>query len=144
MDPILLLVIIAVVVFIFALIFVTTRGDFIWIYRGNVVFRVYPQNIMQIHQSDSACCTDNLLTLEADTLTDPFDISANKSTQTDDSDLFITCYDHLQVQHQENLITTETLEHTADNFNTTLRNILEHSDWNFQALAYQLHSEFQG
>ena len=95
MDPILLLFIIVVVVFTFTLIFGTTQGDFIQIYRGNVVLRAYLQNITQIHQSDSACCTDNLLTSEADTLMDPFDISADKSTQTHDSDLFITCYDHL-------------------------------------------------
>ena len=65
-------------------------------------------------------------------------ISKNKATQTEDSKLFIMCYDHIQVQHEENLIATNTLENIVDHFNESLTNILKHSDMNFQILAYQI------
>ena len=60
----------------------------------------------------------------------------------DNSDLFITCYEHLQAQCQGNLIASDTLENMVEHFNVPLTNILEHSDWNFRILAYQLCSEF--
>ena len=81
---------------------------------------------------------ENTLTSDADTITTTLDISKNKSTQTDDSKLFITCYDHIQAQHEENLIAADTIENVVDHFNSSLTDILEHSDWNFQILAYQL------
>ena len=93
---------------------------------------------------DAGCSTDNTLTSDADTLTSTQDISKNKAMQTDDSELFIMCYDHLQAQREENLIAADTLENVVDHFNESLNNILEHSNWNFQILAYQLRSEFHG
>ena len=144
MDPILIIFSSVVVVFIFIVLFIVAHGDFIWIYRGNVIFRTFPQNIAFIHQTDQEVSTDNIWTSDANTTTDPYDISVNKSTQTDDSDLFITCYDHIQVQRRENLLATDTLEYTFEKFSTALNNILEHSDWNFQVLAYQLWMEFHG
>ena len=67
----------------------------------DMLFRKLLQGMLsKVHQKDIACSTDNrsTLTLEADTITDSFDVSVNKATQTDDSDLFITCYDHSQAQ----------------------------------------------
>ena len=90
------------------------------------------------------CAMDNTFTVDTDTLMNTPDISKNKSTQTDNSKLFITCYDHVQAQHQENLIAVDTIENIVDYFNTSLQDILEHSNWNFQVLAYQLWSEFHG
>ena len=81
---------------------------------------------------------DNTLTSDTDTLTSTQDISKNKATQTDNIKLFIMRYDHLQVQREENLIAADTLENIVDHFNKSLNNILEHSNWNFQILAYQL------
>ena len=66
----------------------------------------------------------------------------NKATQTEDSELFITCYDHIQSQHEENFVATDTLENIVDHFNESLNNILKHLDLNFQILAYQFRSEF--
>ena len=86
---------------------------------------------------DSGCSTDNTFTVDADTLTCTQDISKNKAMQTKDSELFIMCYDHIQAQHKENLIATDTLENIVDHFNESLTNILKHSDVNFQILAYQ-------
>ena len=87
---------------------------------------------------------DNTFTADSDTLTYTQDISKDKVTQTEDSELFIMSYDHIQAQHEENLIATDTLENIVDHFNEALTNILKHSDLNFQILAYQLRSEFHG
>ena len=91
---------------------------------------------------DAECSTENTLTSNTDTLTATVDISQNKATQTEDSELFITCYDHVQAQCEENLIAADTIKNIVDHFHTSLNNILEHSNWNFQVLAYQLQSEF--
>ena len=67
-----------------------------------------------------------------------------RATQTDDSKLFITYYDHVQAQHQENLIAAGTIENVVDHFHESLDNILERSNWNFQILVYQLQSGSHG
>ena len=67
-----------------------------------------------------------------------------RATQTEDSELFITYYDHVLAQWQENLIAADTIENVVDHFHESLNNILEHSNWNFQILAYQLWSKFHG
>ena len=46
--------------------------------------------------------------MDADTITDTDDFSRMRATQTDDSELFITYYDHVQAQCQENLIAADT------------------------------------
>ena len=51
-----------------------------------------------------------------------------RATQTEDSELFITYYDHVQAQHQENLIAADTIEHVVDHFHESLNSILEHSN----------------
>ena len=50
----------------------------------------------------------------------------------------------MQAQWQENLIAADNIENVVDHFHESLNNILEHSNWNFQILAYQLRSEFHG
>ena len=91
----------------------------------------FPNNVEQIHQTDVACSTDSSFTVDADTLMNTLDLSKNKATQTDDSEFFITCYDHIQAQCQENLIAADTITNTVEHFNTALSDILEHSNWNF-------------
>ena len=120
------------------IIYIATKGDFIQIYTGHVIVKSNTNKLQQIYLKDAGCSTDTTLTVDADTLTSTQDISKNKAMQTDNSELFITCYDHIQVQHAENLITADTLENMVDHFNTSLNNILEHLNWNFQILAYQL------
>ena len=144
MDPFSQVLCIVVVVLVLIIIYIAAQGAFICIYMGHVILKTFPRNVEQIYQKDAACATDNTFTVDADMLTNTVDFSKNKSTQTNDSKLFITCYDHVQAQHQENLIAVDTIENMVDNFNASLRDILEHSDWNFQVLAYQLQSEFHG
>ena len=141
MDPFSQVLCIVVVVLVLIIIYVAAQGDIIHIYTEHVIFKTFLCNVEQIYQKDAACATDNTFT---DTLTNTVDISKNKLTQTDDSELFITCYDHVQAQHQENLIAVDTIENMIDYFHTSLQDILEHSNWNFQVLAYQLRSEFHG
>ena len=74
------------------------KGDFICIYFGHVIVTSLANKVQHIHLKDTGCNTDNLYTAEADTVTDPIDFSQMKATQTDDSDLFITYYDHEQAQ----------------------------------------------
>ena len=100
--------------------------------------------MQQIHLKDTECSTENTLILDADTITTALDISKNKAMQTDDRELFIMCYDHIQAQHEENLTAADTIENVVDHFHTSLSDILEHSDWNFQILAYQFRPEFHG
>ena len=119
-----------------------TKGNFIRIYFGHVIVTSPANKVRHIHLKDTGCNTDNLYTAEADTVTDPIDFSQTKVTQTDDSDLFITYYDHVQVQQQDILFAADTIENVVDHFHDSLNNILEHSNWNFQILAYQLQSEF--
>ena len=73
---------------------------YVYIYQGNVILRTYPQNIIHIHQTDQGTGTENIFVTDGDTQTDPWDIHTDQviPTQTDDSDLFITCYDHVQAQ----------------------------------------------
>ena len=142
MDPFLLVSGIVVVVLILIIIYVAAKGDFIRIYTGHVILKTFPRNVKQILQTDASCSTDNTLTMEADTITNTLDFSKHKATQTDDSDLFITCCNHIQAPQQENLIAADTLEHMVEHFNTALSGILEHSNWNFQVLVYQLYVEF--
>ena len=144
MDPFSLTFSIVVVVLVLIFIYVITKGDFIHIYFGHVIVTSPTNRVQHIHLKDTGCNTDNLLTADADTITDPTDFSQTRATQTDDSDLFITYYDHVQAQQQENLIAADTIENVVDHFHESLNNILEHSNWNFQILAYQLQSEFHG
>ena len=75
MDPFLLTFSIVVVILVLIFIYVITRGDFIHIYFGHV-FVTSPANRAQhIHLKDTGCTTDNLLTTDADTITDPTDLS---------------------------------------------------------------------
>ena len=144
MDPFSLTFSIVVVVFVFIFIYVITKGDFIHTYFGHVIVTSSANRVQHIHLKDTGCNTDNLFTADTDTITDPTDFSRTRVTQTDDSDLFITYYDHVQVQRQENLIAADIIENVVDHFHDSLNNILEHSNWNFQILAYQLQSEFHG
>ena len=117
MDPFLLVLSVVVVVLVLIIISIATKGDFIRIYTGHVIVKSHTNKLQQIHLKDAGCSTDNTLTSDADTLTSTQDISKNKAMQTDDSELFITCYDHLQVQREENLIAADTLENVVDHFN---------------------------
>ena len=144
MDPFLLTLSIAVVVLVLIIIYVTTKGDFIYIYSGHVIVKSHTNRVQQTHLKDIGCSTENTLKANADTLTATVDFSRTRATQTDDSELFITCYDHVQAQHEENLIAADTIENVVDHFHTSLNNIWEHLNWNFQILAYQLWSEFHG
>ena len=138
MDPFSLVLSIVVVVLVLIIIYIATKGDFIGIYTGHVIVKSNTNKLQQIYLKDAGCSTDTTLTSDADTLTSTQDISKNKAPQTEDSEFFIMCYDHIQVQHEENLIAADTLENIVDHFNESLNNILEHSDWNFQIVAYQL------
>ena len=144
MDPFSFTLSIVVVVLVLIIIYIITKGDFIRVYSGHVVVKSHASRVQQIHLKDNGCSTESTLTVEADTLTATEDFSRMKATQTDDSELFITYYDHVQAQHQENLIAADTIENVIEHFHELLNNILEHSNWNFQILAYQLRSEFHG
>ena len=144
MDPFLLTFSIVVVVFVLIFIYVIMKEDFIRIYFGHVIVTSTTNRVQHFHLKDNRCTTDNLLMMDADTITDPADFSQTRATQTEDSDLFITYYDHIQAQRQENLIAADTIENVVYHFHESLNNILEHSNWNFQILAYQLRSEFHG
>ena len=137
MDPFSLVLSVVVVVLVLIIIYIATTGDFIRISTRHVIVKTPNTKLQQIHLKDSGCSTDNTFTADADTLTCTQDISKNKAMQTKDSELFITCYDHIQAQHEENLIATDTLENIVDHFNESLTNILKHLDVNFQILAYQ-------
>ena len=142
MDPFSLTFSIVVVVLVLIFIYVIMKGDFICIYFGHVIVTSPANRVQHIHLKDTGCTTDNILTTDADTITDPKDFRQMRETQTEDSELFITYYDHVQAQWQENLIAADTIENIIDHFHESLNNILEHSNWNFQILAYQLRSEF--
>ena len=144
MDPFSLTFGIVVVVLLLIFIYVITKGDFICIYFGHVIVTSPANRVQHIHLKDTGCTMDNLLTTDADTITDPKDFSQMRATQTEDSKLFITYYDHVQAQWQENLIAADTIENVVDHFHESLNNILEHSNWNFQILAYKLRLEFHG
>ena len=75
-----------------------TKEDFIRIYFGHVIITSPTNRIQHIHLKDTGCTTDNLLMMDADTITDPADFSRMRATQTEDNDLFITYYDHVQAQ----------------------------------------------
>ena len=126
MDPFSLTFSIVVVVLVLIFIYVIMKGDFICIYFGQVIVTSPANKVQHIHLKDTGCNTDNLYTAEVDTVTDPIDFSRTKVTQTDDSDLFITYYDHVQVQRQETLIAADTIENVVDHFHDSLNNILEH------------------
>ena len=98
MDPFSLTFSIVVVVLVLIFIYMITKGDFICIYFGHIIVTSPTNKVQHIHLKDTGCNTDNLYTAEADTVTDPIDFSRMKATQTDDSDLFITYYDHVQAQ----------------------------------------------
>ena len=98
MDPFSLTFSIVVVVFVLTFIYVITKGDFIHIYFGHVIVTSPTNRVQHIHLKDTGCTTDNLLTTDADTITDPANFSRTRATQTEDSDLFITYYDHIQAQ----------------------------------------------
>ena len=142
MDPFSLTLSIVVVVLVLILIYVVTKGDFICIYSGHVIVKSHSHRVQQIHLKDTGCSTVSTLTADADTITATDDLSRTRATQTEDSELFITYYDHVQAQQQENLIAADTIENVVDHFHESLDNILEHLNWNFQILAYQLRSEF--
>ena len=89
---------IVVVVFVLIFIYVIMKGDFICIYFGHVIVTSPANRIQHIHLKDTGCTTDNLLMTDADTITDPANFSLARATQTEDSDLFITYYDHVQAQ----------------------------------------------
>ena len=144
MDHFSLIISVVVVVLVLIIIYIAMTGDFLCISTGHVIVKSPNTKLQQIHLKDTGCSTDNTFTADADTLTCTQDISKNKTTQIEDSELFITCYDHIQAQHEENLIATDTLENIVYHFNESLMNILKHSDVNFQILAYQLRSEFHG
>ena len=144
MDPFLLTFSIVVVVFVLIFIYVITKGDFIRIYFRHVIVTSPTNRVQHIHLKDTGCNTDNFFTADADSITDPTDFSRTRVTQTNDSDLFITFYDHVQAQQQENLIAADSIETVVDHFHDSLDNILEHLNWNFQILSYQLQSEFHG
>ena len=144
MDPFSLTFSIVVVILVLILIYVVTKGDFIHIYSGHVIVKSHANRDHQIHLKDIGCSTESTLTADADTITATDDFSRTRATQTDDSELFITYYDHVQAQHQENLTAADTIENVIDHFHESLNNILEYSNWNFQILAYQLWSEFHG
>ena len=98
MDPVSLTFSIVVVVLALIFIYMITKGDFIHIYFGHVIVTSPTNRVQHIHLKDTGCNTDNLYTADADTVTDPIDFSQMRATQTDDRDLFITYYDHVQVQ----------------------------------------------
>ena len=127
MDPFSQVLCIVVVVLVLIIIYITAQGAFVHIYTGHIILKTFSHNVKQTHQKDIACVTDNTFTVDADTLTNTVDFSKNKSTQTDDSKHFITCYNHVQAKHQENLIAVDTIENTL-----------------LKTLAYQLRSEFHG
>ena len=118
MDPFSLTFSIVVVVLVLIIIYVVMKGDFIRIYSGHVIVKSHANRVQQIHLKDTGCSTESTLTVDVDTITATDDFSQMRATETDESELFITNYDHVQAQHQEN--------------------------WNFQILAYQLWSEFYG
>ena len=120
MDPFSIALCIVVVVLVLIIIYFAAQGDFIHIYTGHVILKTFPRNVEQTYQKDAACAMDNTFTVDADTLTNTLDISKNKSTQTYDSEHFNTCCDHVQAQHQENLIAIDTIENTVDQFNASL------------------------
>ena len=96
MDPFLLTLSIIVVVLVLIIIYVVTKGDFIHIYSGHVIVKSHTNRVQQIHLKDIGCSTENTLTVDVDTITATDDFSRTRATQTDDSELFITCYDHVQ------------------------------------------------
>ena len=132
MDPFSLTFSIVVVVLVLILIYVVRKGDFIHIYSGHVIVKSHANRVQQIYLKDIGCITESILTVDADTITATDNFSQMRATQTDDSDLFITYYDHIQAQHQENLIAADTIENIVDHFHESLNSILEHSNWNFQ------------
>ena len=69
-------------------------------------------------------------------------ISTDTAVQTEDSDLFYTCYDYVEAQRQENLFTSEVLDETVDTFQDLLQDITDRLDKNFQFLTVQLRAEF--
>ena len=54
------------------------------------------------------------------------------AVQTEDSDLFYTCYEYVENQRQENLLTSEVLDKMVDTFQDSLQHITDRLDKNFQ------------
>ena len=98
MDPFSLIISVVVVVLVLIIIYITTTGDFLCISTAHVIVKSPNTKLQQIHLKDAGCGKDNMFTTDADTLTCTQDISKNKATQTEDSELFITCYNHIQAQ----------------------------------------------
>ena len=69
-------------------------------------------------------------------------IYTDTAVQTEDSDIFYTCYKHVQAQRQENLCASEVLDETVETFTDSLYNITDRLDKNFQFLTVQLRAEF--
>ena len=55
-------------------------------------------------------------------------IYTETTAQTEDSDLFYTCYDYVETQRQENLFTSEVLDETVDTFQDSLQHITDRLD----------------
>ena len=130
MDPLIISTGILVVVVHLTIVFLLIRGSF--------MFR--SEHLGTVMLTHSANNFDQQAT-DADQATN-LQVSADVAVQTDDSDIFYTCYEHVEAQRQENLLTAEVLDETVKTFEDSLYNIQDRLDKNFQFLTIQLRTEF--
>ena len=125
MDPLTVLIGLVVVVHIILLLF---------LFHGSFTF--HREHVSTV----TVCHTANNKSDDIQVQKDK--ISMDTAVQTEDSDLFYTCYDYVEAQRQENLFTSEVLDETVDIFQDSLKDITDRLDKNFQFLTVQLRSQF--
>ena len=128
MDPIIIAIAVVVVVHL-TLLFLLIRGSFM--FHGEHLGTVtITHTANEFHHETT---NNSQTTLKA---------SVEMAVQTDDSDIFFTCYEHVEAQRQENLLSAEVLDETVETFQDSLYNIQDRLDKNFQFLTIQLRAEF--
>ena len=130
MDPFIVGVSILVVVVHLTLLFFLIRGSFT--FHGEHVGTVTVSHTVDNNESLEGKASGETGTSNL----------KDTAVQTDDSDIFYTCYEHVEAQRQENLLTSEILDETVETFLDSLYNIQDCLDKNFQFLTVQLRAEF--
>ena len=125
MDPLTVLIGLVVVVHIILLLFLICRS---FTFQGEHVGTVTVCHTVNNKSDDIQVQNEKIYT--------------DTAVQTEDSDLFYTCYDYVETQRQENLLTSEVLDEMVDTFQDSLQHITNRLDKNFQFLTVQLHVEF--
>ena len=134
MDPFVISIIVVVVTY---LITVYT------LLRGNTSFHAEQTGSVTVLPQQNISKDENTIQEEKqeDSLNATPEFRAT-ATQTEDSEAFYTFYEHTQAQRQETLLLEEQLDRALGQFDSSLHDIIEHQDKNFQFLTHQLRCEF--